>query len=102
MNADSFHQPDGRFPILRTGSQHADDSMRSEYWRNSKVPVKDIRALCITADLEAAWLLVVVVLLLLSLLHEDVSNRLHGGLQRIWENAILLLVWGVFPIRAPR
>lgn len=24
------YQPDGLFPILRTGSHHADDSMRSE------------------------------------------------------------------------
>jgi hypothetical protein len=24
------YQPDGLFPIFRTGSQHADDSMRSE------------------------------------------------------------------------
>lgn len=36
--AERSHQPDGRFPILRTGSsQHADDSMRNECWGNSSV-----------------------------------------------------------------
>jgi hypothetical protein len=40
MMAQSFHQPDGRFPILRIGSQHADDSMRNECWGDSSVPVE--------------------------------------------------------------
>jgi hypothetical protein len=54
MKADSFHQPDGSFPIVRTGSQHADDSMRSECWENSLILVKGVYV-CVIAELEAGW-----------------------------------------------